>query len=107
MFEKIKNKRLFDRKNKGKHKLHKKLNDDFGDGQIIMSVDSRGGVMATTEDQLWKLCATHEELVKMGLANFRQDLIDEGTITQADIDAEKLKPDVKVKLQAHRQKIKS
>lgn len=104
MINKIKNKRLFDHKDKTKHPLHEKLNDDFGDDQIIMEIDHRGGVQSCTEDQLWRLCCAKEELETMGWASFKKKLLNDGTITQADIDTEKVKPAVQVKLQEFRQK---
>jgi hypothetical protein len=66
-------------------------------------VDESGGVHSCTEDLLFHLCLTDEELIATGWKEFKDELIADGTITQADIDAEKEKPDVQMKLVALKQ----
>ena len=102
MINKIKAKRLFDKNNKGKHPIHKDVPDGFDPTHIIMRVHKKKGkvigIMSCTEDMLFHLGLDDAELDATGWRVFRDELIADGTITQADINIEKVKPIMAQKL---------
>ena len=100
--QKIINKHKHDKKNKKPH--HKDIPDSL-DGEIILSVDSKG-ISSWPEEALDYLLLDESELEKTGAGKWKAKFIEDGTITQSDIDKEKIKPEVAGRLVALNNKIK-
>ena len=98
MINKIKAKRMFDKNNRDKHILHKNLHPEFDPNEAVISIDDKGNVTSATEDQLWRLCSSEDELELMGgqWPQFKADLIAEGTITEQDVNSHRLQTQAKL-----------
>ena len=101
--QKIIDKHQLDINNREKNPEHVDIHDNHH-GNIITDIryrqnGTRKGIVTCSPDDLYYLCLDIDELEISGWDLIKQKWINDGTITQTDIDIEKIKPEIITKKQ--------